>query len=195
MVVKSEKTQRGAVKLRPEEVDEIFRLRAEGKSNYAIQRETGHHWKTVKKYLEREVEGYPQTPIDARVRKLRERMLQVAELDIAQSLKGDFVLLDEYRDKMAELIARGRVPAECDGGELKKIIDAKAALLRLPRELGAKRNDIEDQVQRRVARARDRGIEATAERVERIGEKVTEAVVTDWGDTDDSGSTETEAAG
>jgi len=130
----------------------------------------------VYKYLQNEVPGYPQTPIDERVQKLRTMMTDVVEYDARQAVLGDLVLLDEYRDKMVENVAAGRVPGVTDAGELKKIVDARATMLRLPKELGMAEEDIYEQIKRRIAGTSD---EVAATDFTIIEEQATEDAVED----------------
>lgn len=174
MASKRNKKVRGAQALSMEEVNRIFKLRAEGKSKLAISRETGHHRATIDKYLTKDVEGYPQTPIDERVQKLRNSMAETVDFDVRQSLVGSLVLLDEYEKKVADAVAQDRIPSIVDAGEIKKIVDAKATVLRLPRDLGAAAGDAYDQIHERVAAAESE-VQATDFTV--IEERATESVV------------------
>lgn len=145
------KKPRGAKQLTVAEVQRLLMLRCKGETINAIARITGHHWSTIQRYLNEAVPGHPLTPLEDRVEKLRERMMKVTEFDLKGSLLGDLVMLDEYRDQMIAHIARGNVPATCDALELKRIVDTKATIARLPHELGKKQTDVDDQIQGRLA--------------------------------------------
>jgi len=125
------------------------------------------------------VDGHPLTPLDRSVDKLRERMLKIKEFDIRTSLLGDLVLIDEYRDKMVENLQAGRYPAFCDSQELKRIVDAKATIVRLPSEVSKKEDNIYDQIRDRMARARECGVEVITTNFQEIGDQATNGVMED----------------
>lgn len=174
---KAGKKQRGGVPLTRAEVERLFDLRAEGKTTHAISEITGHHRLTIERYLKQEVGGHPLTPLDATVAKLRNRMLAIKEFDLKTSLLGDLVLIDEYRDRMIQNLAADRYPAVCDSQEIKRLVDAKAVIARLPREIAGKENDMYAQLKTRMG-AGDSGAQAIpATDFEAIGEAATEEIV------------------
>ena len=161
----------------------IVRFRLQGLSITKISKETGHHTATIGKYLNNMVDGCPLTPLRDRVASLRNRMIEAADYDITRGFAADMVLIDEYRERMAENVATGSVPGVTDAGEIKKIVEARAMIARLPGDLAMQKESINNLIHARLRRQQKAAPGGVPTDFEEIGDGVAVPETEDEGET------------
>jgi hypothetical protein len=147
--VNTTKPQRRGRKLSDRDVQTIYRLVCEGKSNRAIEQETGIGRDTIAKYRNKTVESVPSTPMNEKALEVRRMLLSNFNANLEETLTKSMALLDTFEDRLAEKVLAGDIPETVTPLQVKQLIEGKATLLRLPGDLNQGRRDIYKQIQQR----------------------------------------------